>query len=66
MKDVQIEVDSTGRANDLFRRVITRLKNVNDLAFSVMGPLELLDADDGNDSAGLKKDWPVTAEHDFK
>ncbi|MBR2766727.1 hypothetical protein IKD67_01415 [Candidatus Saccharibacteria bacterium] len=65
MKGVQLEVDSTGRANDLYRRVLVTLKSKNDLALSVMGPLELLDADDGNDSAGMKKTLTVTQEYNF-
>ena len=65
-KGVQIEVDSTGKANDLYRRVMTRLKSKSDLALSVMGPLELLDADDGKDSAGMKKDLTVTKEYNFE
>ena len=66
MKGVQLEVDSTGRANDLYRRVLVTLKSKSDLALSVMGPLELLDADDGNDSAGMKKTLTVTKEYNFE
>lgn len=62
LKDVQIEVDSTGRANDLYRRVVTRLESMDDFALSIMGPLELL-GDTG--SVALEKNEPVTCEWNF-
>ncbi len=61
---VQLEIDSTGRANDLYRRVITRLKNVDDFALSIMGPLELIGRPDDN-SYSLEKDMSVTKEYNF-
>lgn len=64
-KGVQLEVDSTGRANDLYRRILTTLKTKNDLELSVMGPLELLDSGDSEES-GLTKNLTVTKEYNFK
>ncbi len=62
LKDVQIAVDSTGKANDLYRRVSVRLDNKQDFSLSIMGPLELLN--DGNGES-LMKNYSVKCEYNF-
>ena len=64
LKGMQIGVDVTGRANDLFRRVETRLEANDDWALSIMGPLELTGSNDGN-SVVLEKNMTVKCEYDF-
>ncbi len=64
LSGVQVKVDSTGRANDLYRRVETRLESEADSSYlSIMGPLELL-GNPGDD--GLKKGMDIVkCEYDF-
>ena len=61
IKNTQVSIDSTGRANDLYRRVETRLET-SDTAFGYGSPYYVLQIL-GN--GGVTKDMTVTTEGDF-
>lgn len=64
---VQIGIDSTGRANDLYRRIEVRMDSeANSSYLSMMGPLELLGSGKGSgNNASLEKNYPVKKEYNF-
>ena len=57
LKWVQIGVDSTGRANDLYRRVETRLEGGDAFSLSALGVLEIF--------GDIEKNFSVTREWNF-
>lgn len=66
LKGVQVNIDSTGRANDLYRRLEVRLESESDYSLSVFGPVELFNNSDDDDEVSLEKVIErVTSEYNF-
>ncbi len=62
IKGIQIDVDSTGRANDLYRRVETRLETTDTTFAYPTYAVQLFGDDNGVSSATITKDMTVTCE----
>ena len=62
LRGMQVAIDSTGRANDLYRRVEARLDLEDNSYLSIMGPIELF-GDGTGDNVVLKKNLTVTSEY---
>ncbi len=63
-KDTQILIDSTGRANDLYRRIETRLETADTSFPYPTYALELL-SNNGSSVQTILKDMTVTTEYNF-
>ncbi len=61
LKGVQVSIDSTGRANDLFRRVETRFKGADTVFSYPLYAIQLMDSDN-NAGTLLKKSFDVRCE----
>ncbi len=64
LSGMQVKVDSTGRANNLFRRVEAVLESVDETSYPLFG-VELLNNDNSSSGSLLQKPIRVTSEWNF-
>ncbi len=64
-KGAQVEVDSTGRANELYRRVVTRLNVSNDAGQYPIYAIQLLGNNASEGDSLIDKNFWTTCEWDF-
>ncbi|MBR5046434.1 InlB B-repeat-containing protein [Candidatus Saccharibacteria bacterium] len=62
LSGMQVTIDSTGRANDLYRRVEVRMESGDKSFAYAINALELTEKSDGTDSE-MEKDMTVTSEY---